>query len=155
MHDATELSNVWCPSCRSEYVDGVTECVDCGATLVAELSDETPAHEELAGTFSHDYDPVEVVRVGVNEAELVAAQLRGAGIPAAVAGVGTAGALLPLQQAEGSRVLVRRADLREAYRLVAAFLEPTADDAPIDDEELARLAEEATGWSDPETGAVV
>jgi hypothetical protein len=29
-----------CPVCKYEYTDGSTECVDCGVTLVDELSDE-------------------------------------------------------------------------------------------------------------------
>lgn len=28
---------MWCPSCGTEYVEGVTKCADCGADLVAEL----------------------------------------------------------------------------------------------------------------------
>jgi hypothetical protein len=86
---------------------------------------------------------------------MIAAQLRGTGIPAAVFGVGTAGALMTVQFAEGSRVMVRRAD-REAAEKFMADLSETADaTAPIDDDTLASLADASKGWSDPSTGAVV
>ena len=86
---------------------------------------------------------------------MIAAQLRGAGIHAAVFGVGTAGALLSLRYAEGSRVMVRRADRDAAAKLVADLESTAAATAPMDDETLAELAEESKGWSDPSTGAVV
>jgi len=32
-----EAAMPFCPSCKYEYVDGKTECIDCGAALVDEL----------------------------------------------------------------------------------------------------------------------
>ena len=136
-------------------------CADCGTALVTEPPPPRAKHREhvehhkVAGPFLPDDDLVAVVTTNAVDAEMIAAQLRGTGIPAAVFGVGTAGALLTVQYSEGSRVMVRRADL-EAAEIFLADLSETADaTAPIDDDTLASLAEESKGWSDPSTGAVV
>jgi hypothetical protein len=152
------MATKWCPKCRIEYRDGFTVCADCGTALVDELSPPTDDHKvehKLTGPFSPDDDLVHVVTTNASDAELIAGQLRGAGIPAAVFGVGTAGGLLTIQHSEGSRVMVRRADYDAAARYVAELTESEAAGPPVDDEELAGLAEKAKGWSDPSTGAVV
>jgi RNA polymerase subunit RPABC4/transcription elongation factor Spt4 len=49
---------MWCPSCRAEYVDGVTTCPECNVELVAELPvvepEYVPAAWELAGEFTDE-----------------------------------------------------------------------------------------------------
>jgi hypothetical protein len=111
-------------------------------------------HRDPADPFLPGEDLVEVATTGSFEAEVVAAQLRGAGIPAAVFGVGTAGLLSAVQLAEGSRVMVRRADLDAAETVVADLFENEPSTAPLSDDELATLAEAATDPSDPSTGVV-
>ena len=136
-------------------------CADCGAALVTDpppprvKKREHVEHQKVVGPFLPDDDLVSVVTTNAVDAEMIAAQLRGTGIPAAVFGVGTAGALMTVQFAEGSRVMVRRAD-REAAEKFMTELSETADaTAPIDDDTLASLADASKGWSDPSTGAVV
>ena len=68
-------------------------------------------------------DLVEVARFSFVEAELAAAQLRGAGIEATAFAVGTAGELVALQHSEGSRVMTRRADAEAAKRILADLFE--------------------------------
>jgi hypothetical protein len=57
---------MFCPECRTEYIEGVSTCADCGVALVPELSDDpmdpmpdpmpdTPQYvefEKILGTFN-------------------------------------------------------------------------------------------------------
>lgn len=38
---------MWCPKCKTEYIEGITKCADCGIDLVDELP--TVSYEELSG----------------------------------------------------------------------------------------------------------
>src|SRR6476469_493824 len=135
------MATLWCPECRSEYREGFTKCADCGVALVAVLPPrpDTPhTRPKPTGPFSSEDVSVELINLSEIEAELVAAQLRSAGIPAAVMSVGAAGGeLVAVQFAEGSRVMVRRSDLAAA-RAVIAYL-PVTGSAPatLDDADLA------------------
>ncbi len=42
---------MYCPVCRTEYVEHVGRCVDCGAELVEQLPEEVPPEY-------HDYEPI-------------------------------------------------------------------------------------------------
>jgi hypothetical protein len=133
-------------------------CADCGAAYhrcVPPDADRQPTERKIVCPFLPDDDLVEIARTNAVEAELIAAQLRGAGIDAAVFGVGTAGELLTVQLVEGSRVMVRRADRDVAERFVAELVDTPRATTPIDEEALATLAEKSKGWSDPSSGAVV
>ena len=152
------MATLWCPECRGEYREGFTKCADCGVALVAVLPPQPDTHHTRprpSGPFSSEDVSVELINLSEIEAELVAAQLRSAGIPAAVVSVGFAASMVPVQFAQGSQVMVRRGDLAAARAVIADL--PVTGPAPptLDDAGLAEQAEAAAGWSDPESGAVV
>ncbi len=131
-------------------------CGDCGVALVDSLPPRTEPRQSTGqhqptGPFLPGDDVVELSTLGIVEAELVAAQLRVANIPAAVFGAGAV-VYTGVRQA---RVMVRRSDLVEAERFVAELFADERSGMPILDEDQASLAEESTGRSDPTTGAAI
>ena len=70
----------YCPTCKTEYVEGKTECADCGAQLVAELPFQAVPAE---GTTW-----VEITTTGTDdEARLIKGFLEAEGIPAQIENV--------------------------------------------------------------------
>lgn len=154
------MNTKWCPSCGAEYVDTVEACAECGAALVDDppRSEHAPSIHDLDGQFGPDDDVVELCRIPSDfQAQVIAARLRDMDIPAAVASSGqhiTRGLTANI----GSRIFIRRDDAARAAQVVNDTYSDTPLTAPIDDIELARLAEESAepeGWVDPDTGAVV
>ena len=52
----------FCPTCRTEYETGTTECADCSVSLVAELPTDVPLSGERLDIYTV-YDAGEVDRV--------------------------------------------------------------------------------------------
>jgi Putative prokaryotic signal transducing protein len=66
---------MFCPKCRAEYKEGVTECGECGVSLVAILP-EKPAHEG-----QKDIDFVSIVRTfNPQDIAIIRSILDGSGI---------------------------------------------------------------------------
>ncbi|MGZ7000120.1 MAG: hypothetical protein ACXVLZ_17990, partial [Acidimicrobiia bacterium] len=132
-------------------------CPDCGVALEAGQVRRTaptpsPPASVPEGPFSAADDPVELRWVGALEAGLLAGQLRAAGIAVSLTEVsnfsGDAGPAL--RYSEGSRLLVRRADLALAQQVLR-----DVQTGELSDEELAAQAEAAGGAADYGDGAVV
>ncbi|HEY3831001.1 MAG TPA: hypothetical protein VGO03_01790 [Acidimicrobiia bacterium] len=120
-----------------------------------------PHHPSIynhAGQFGPDDDVVELCRIPSEfQAEVIAARLRDMGIPASNINHGQ-GMTTHLVISQGSRLFVRREDAPRAAQLVNDTYTDTPLEAPFDEMELGRLAEESAepeGWVDPETGAAV
>lgn len=106
-----EILNLYCPQCRSEYVEGITECPECQVPLVESLPpEEIPEYENFAivRTYTSRYD-----------AELGKSILEANAIDAVIAaddaGGGTLGAGLAFVQ--GVQLLVHPEDLEQAQQV--------------------------------------
>jgi hypothetical protein len=66
---------MWCPQCKSEYVDGIMRCPECGADLVEELPEEhdeplEPIQwEELL--FTHNQGDIAIIKSLLDEAGII------------------------------------------------------------------------------------
>jgi len=113
-----------CPSCRSEYRDGIHVCAECGAELVATLPHEVDPDPELAAAFT---------TADSSLLPIVKSVLDAAGIPYLVQGDETLG-LFPLgrfgvgvsKRTLGAIVRVPRSRLEEARELLRG-IEPEPD----------------------------
>src|SRR5436853_68701 len=128
----------WCPQCHAEYREGFRECADCGVALVDSLPPRPDAHPSAPTDPFLPGDDVELATLAIVEAELIAAQLRVAGIPAVVFGTG---AVIHTGVQRG-RVMVRQSDRVEAEQFLAQLEVEERSGMPITDEDLAALAEE-------------
>ena len=66
---------MWCPKCKSEYVDGIVRCPECGVDLVDELPEEEEEElepiewEELL--YTHDQGQIAIIKSLLDEAGIV------------------------------------------------------------------------------------
>ncbi len=134
----------WCPKCRAEYRDGFTQCSTCGVPLVDELPAEQPEAEPQAAQPEGMEKPVAVyLAQNRMEAEMVCEMLNEQGIAA----VSRPAAFRQLKAYSGSdtrfgvEVLVDAAQTAAARQHIEQMKQELAQ-SPLDEDELARLAEE-------------
>lgn len=127
---------MFCPQCKSEYVEGITECAECQVALVEELPPEPmPEYEDLriVRTYSADHD-----------AELGKSILEANGIDAVIVSDEAGGTIPGLALTQGVQLLVD-AELLEKAKAVFKDLE-----ASQGDDDLAEIAEQAQMPEDDE-----
>ena len=130
----------YCPTCKQEYVEGTTECVDCGSKLVAELPFQAVPGEgttwvEIASTGTDD------------EARLIKGFLDAEGIPAQIENVKFTAEPVNFGTMGDIRVYVAAEDEARAQQLIKQRdtdfnrLEDDADTV-ITDEGTAEITED-------------
>jgi hypothetical protein len=120
---------MFCPECKSEYVEGITECTECRVPLVEELPPE-PAieYEDFINfkTYSARY-----------EAELAQSVLETNGIETLISSDDAGGVGPALAFTRGVQLLVKEEDIQKAEELLKT-LEASQEAA-----EAAAVTEEA------------
>lgn len=130
----------YCPTCSTEYVEGTTECEDCGAKLLpgAPPSESSPPVEHDPGVLgrwlrslvgagsSEDSPPVKTVRIrtfsgptSVLDAELARNLLEAQGIPVILPGQSSV-EMLPFLQIP---LLVAESDAERAAQILRDYLD--------------------------------
>ena len=105
---------MYCPQCRSEYIDGVAECPDCRVALVRELSPEKSRGPH--GEADDDIRYVPLVRTySVKDVAFIHSVLDGTGIRYYIRGEGLTH-LRPL--ADPSVLMVDEESVEDARELL-------------------------------------
>jgi len=110
-----EGKNMFCPKCRSEYLDTVFTCADCNVPLVPFFPEESdsPRPDPTAPGPS---DFVEVLTTrNLGDTAAIQTVLDGEGIDYFIIGEGT---LAVLPGAESARVMVRKDQVRKAMEVL-------------------------------------
>ncbi|MCP5054731.1 MAG: DUF2007 domain-containing protein [bacterium] len=111
-----EANSMYCPECKSEYVEGILKCADCGVQLVEHLPGE-PGPANHAETVPEMKDLVTFRRYRhSHEAEVAKGLLETNGIPAIVSWEdwGRLGLQTDLKYQPGVRLLVKDEDKKDA-----------------------------------------
>jgi len=117
----------YCPKCFIEYVEGTSECEDCGAFLLPGSPPATPPRAEIA----HEKDAKLVtVRIFTGDsgmgAEVARGVLESQGIPCTLSG-DVAGEPFPVMDIH---LLVREDDVARAERILQEFAKAEIPSAP-------------------------
>lgn len=142
----------WCPKCKSEYREGFTECAACHVPLVDDLPEEEDIQPQEAVQDGQEdklpqiENPIAVyVAERRIDAEMVRDMLGDSGIIAAMRQVMTqqSSAVSGRRARYGVEVVVDAADTARARALIDE-MKQALEAEELDDDELARLAEEQT-----------
>ena len=138
----------YCPTCKQEYVEGTTECVDCGSKLVDELPFQAVAAEgttwvEIASTGTDD--EARLIK-GFLDAEGIPAQIENVKFTAEPVNFGTMGDIRIYVAAENERRALEMLARRQTeYDKLA-----DDDDTIVTDDGVAEIDENAEPETEPQ-----
>jgi hypothetical protein len=116
---------MFCPECKSEYIEGVTECIDCHIPLVHELTPGNESGPEYPRLVTFKTYPDKY------EAELAKALLEANGIDAFVP-ANWGDVLQPVVRLSygGHFLIINEEDAGEVHRIFNSALVPPEERAP-------------------------
>jgi hypothetical protein len=125
----------YCARCFIEYVEGTTQCEECGAPLLPGSPPEAPTHVDLTQDKDVKLVPVRIFTGGTAQmqADLARNILRSQGIPSVPEGENAA-EILPVLDVP---LLVREEDVEKANRVLQEYLD-TDSSANLEDPSSAQ-----------------
>jgi hypothetical protein len=123
----------YCTQCLIEYVEGTSQCEDCGAILSPGSPPEAPPRVEIQHEKDVKLVPVRIFTGGTahTDADVAQGVLESQRIPCTVSGEG-AGEPFPVVDVQ---LLVREEDLDQAPRVLDAYLNSETPATPEDPDE--------------------
>jgi hypothetical protein len=122
----------YCAQCLIEYVEGTTECEDCGASLLPGSPPEAPPRVDLAAEKDVKLVPARIFNgsTAQMDAELARNILQTQGIPSTISGEGLADPF-PVTEVH---LLVREQDAAHAERILQDYLDTEVPSVPEEPE---------------------
>lgn len=116
---------MFCPTCSSEYLEGLTRCSECDVDLV----DELPKPD-------HSGQPLKLAHVcGAASADMIEELLKNNGVEVVLQGEQTALTFPAAGTLTEVRVWVQESEIDKSKELIQAFFESSAQAIPIDPDE--------------------